>query len=105
MIALLALACATAPGNPLSKVDVAVDRTPFEATVSDRIEAGDYVYLQMGDRWTVGFDHGAEIGDRATATPIGVAHDFESARTGRTFETLWFVASVRVVRTCRPVAS
>ncbi len=97
VIVALVLACATPPTNPLRDMELLADRTPIVDTVNARIEAGDYVYLQLGERWTVGFDHGAHPGDRATATPIGIARDFTSKRTGRTFEELWFVASVAVL--------
>lgn len=97
MIAALLLACAEPPASPLRDVELVADRAPIVDTVNARIDAGDYVYLQLGDRWTVGFDGGAQPGDVATATPIGVARGFASKRTGRTFDELWFVASVAVV--------
>jgi hypothetical protein len=90
VIALL-IACGTVgPSNPLAGIE-RVPAVPFTATVVERVDAGGYSYLQLDDgRWVVGLDKGHLPGHPVKVTPIGVAHDFESGRTGRTFATLTF---------------
>jgi hypothetical protein len=93
---LVALACAdpeavvARAANPLLAIDRAVDRSPFEGTVHERLDAGPYVYLRIDDRWVTGLDHGLQVGDRARVEPVGLARDFVSVRTQRRFDQLWF---------------
>ena len=79
--------------SPLLSIDRSVDRTPFEGAVTERVAAGGYAYLRVNERWVVGLDHGLTEGNLARVEPIGVAHQFHSARTGRTFDELWFAVA------------
>jgi hypothetical protein len=77
-------------GGPLHGLE-RVPREPFVATVEQRLDAGSYSYLQLDDgRWVVGLDKGHAPGDPIRVVPFGVARDFESHRTGQTFDTLTF---------------
>lgn len=78
--------------NPLLDIDRDIDKTPWSGVVTERIDGGGYGYLRVGEpgRWVVGLDRGLDVGDRVDVRPVGVAEDFESRRTGRRFETLWF---------------
>ncbi len=96
MIALVLAACSwevaaeAAARSPLWSLDRSVDRTPFAGVVEERLDAGGYTYLRVGDRWVVGLDHGEQVGAVVEVKPLGLARDFRSARTGRTFDALWF---------------
>jgi hypothetical protein len=93
VLALLGLgACSTSPvaGNPLSRLE-RVASIAFEGQVVERLDAGGYSYLRLQDgRWVVGLDKGHREGDAVRVLPVGLAHDFESRKTGRTFGTLTF---------------
>lgn len=95
ILALWALACGSVevpalPENPLNKIEK-LARLSFDATVTERVATGDYSYLLLDDgRWVVGLDKGHQPGDRISVLQIGVAHDFFSKQTGRTFDTLLF---------------
>jgi hypothetical protein len=76
--------------NPLQSLE-RVPRVPFVATIEERLDAGGYSYLRLDDgRWVVGLDKGHAPGDAVRIVPFGVARDFESHRTGQTFDTLTF---------------
>ena len=100
MIALLGLIACGSPTVGAEERPVATNpllairklaRISFDGTVAERVAAGSYAYLRLDDgRWVVGLDHGHAAGDPVSVLPIGLAHDFESARTGRTFDTLLF---------------
>jgi hypothetical protein len=76
--------------NPLLGLE-RVPREPFVATVEERLDAGSYSYLRLDDgRWVVGLDKGHSPGEAVRVVPFGVARDFESHRTGQTFDTLTF---------------
>lgn len=99
MIALL-LAFACAPedveplvleaASPLLSIDRDIDRTPWSGSVEERVEAGGYAYWKVDGAWVVGLDKALAVGDPVEVRPIGRASHFESKRTGRTFDELWF---------------
>ena len=95
MILALIAACADPATSPLARIDRDVDHAPFVARVDERIDAGGYSYLRLGEEWVVGLDHGLQVGEDARVLRIGRARDFRSARTGRAFEALTFAVVVR----------
>jgi hypothetical protein len=77
--------------NPLHDVERNVDRTPVESVVVERVDAGSYVYVRTSEpRWIVGLSKPLVVGGRVRITPVGRAAGFHSARTGRTFDEVWF---------------
>lgn len=90
-----------APGvlGPLSSLERDVDRRPWRGTVEQRIDAGGYRYLQVGDRWVVtlaGASEAPSPGVTVSVRTIGRARDFASRRTGRTFVVLDFAVVERL---------
>lgn len=79
-----------AAASPVLSIDRDVDRTPWSGTVHERVDAGGYTYLRVNEAWVVGLDKPVAVGDTVQVRPIGRADGFESRRTGRTFDTLWF---------------
>ena len=79
--------------NPLGSIDRDVDPTEVHVGVAERVDAGSYMYLRTDEptpRWFVGLSKPVHVGARVWIAPMGVAHDFHSARTGMRFEALWF---------------
>lgn len=81
---------AVAVGNPLSTIDRDVDRTPFSGAAEEVRAAGGYEYVRIGERWVVGLAKGVEVGTAVDVTPIGLARNFSSRRTGHDYDELWF---------------
>lgn len=79
-----------AAASPLLAIDRDIDRTPWTGTIRERLEAHGYTYWQVDDRWVVGLDKPLYAADVVVVSPIGEAREFESARTGRTFDVLQF---------------
>ncbi len=104
LIAALWLGCAVesverpvlVAASPLLSLDRDVDPDPWQGSVRERVEAGGYVYLDVGGRWVVGLrkERGGapvgRVGDAVSVRTIGRASGFHSARTGRTFAQLDF---------------
>lgn len=79
--------------NPLGSIDRAVDTTEVQVTLTERVDAGSYMYVRTDEpvpRWFAGLSKPVDVGARVRIAPLGVARDFHSARTGRSFEALWF---------------
>lgn len=81
-------------GNPLKNLEE-VPRERFAGTIQETLKAGPYSYAHIalcdgGERWVVGLSKGASIGDGVSVLPVGIAREFESGRTARTFDELWF---------------
>lgn len=76
--------------NPLATIDRAVDTTPFVGDAAEVRAASGYEYVRIGERWVVGLAKGVEVGAAVEVTPIGVARDFRSRKTGHVYEELWF---------------
>jgi hypothetical protein len=89
------VAAGAAAHAPWETLDRTVDRSPFSGTVEERLDAGGYAYLRVDGRWVVGLDHEEQVGDPVVVRPLGLARDFVSARTGRTFDAVWFAVVAR----------
>lgn len=76
----------------------ASERTSFDATVTERVDAGSYGYLRVqrdGDAtptWVVTMRPSVGVGTRVHVTAFGHARDFDSKRLGRRFDDLYFAA-------------
>jgi hypothetical protein len=76
----------------------ASERTSFDATVVERVDAGSYGYLRVrrdGDAaptWVVTMRPSVAVGARVHVTAFGRARDFDSKRLGRRFDDLYFAA-------------
>ena len=70
---------------------------PFEGTVTQVVPAGGYTYLLVNAgpddaRWVVVIRREVSVGDALSVRPYGQLEDFQSKRTGLTFERLVFAS-------------
>ncbi|MBX2797626.1 MAG: hypothetical protein KTR31_08160 [Myxococcales bacterium] len=79
-----------AAASPLLSIDRDIDRSPWEGTVQDRLDAGAYAYWMVDEVWVVGLDKDVHVGDRVRIKPIGRATEFRSTRLDRSFARLDF---------------
>jgi hypothetical protein len=76
----------------------ASERTSFDATVIERVDAGSYGYLRVqrdgnaAPTWVVTMRPSVGVGTRVHVTAFGRARNFDSKRLGRRFDDLYFAA-------------
>jgi hypothetical protein len=90
---LVALACAAPPAiSPLATLRRTPEEPDRRGVVTEVVAAGGYAYLRVEERWYATVAKGIATGEQVRLDPIGVARDFHSRRTGRTFSELWFAS-------------
>ncbi len=62
----------------------------FSGVVTERLGAGGYTYLRVGDTWVVTLGPGPSVGTPVDVISMGVKSDFRSKRLDRSFAHLVF---------------
>ena len=67
------------------------DVEELEGAVTERLDAGHYTYVRVGEDWAVVFGRlEAKAGDPIALRVQGIKNDFHSRKLGRDFERLYF---------------
>ena len=92
LVACLAMACnqEPPPPSPAGMPELDPPDGNFSGVVAERLGAGGYTYLRVGDTWVVTLGPGQTVGTPVDVISMGVRNDFRSKRLDRSFDHLVF---------------